>query len=147
MLVCGKSFPRKMGNSQTSTSNNDSSKCSLGKNRRNSNVRGRVLARFGHRKSVPKDLNKSIEIDGAGGSRADGDFSSLQIGNVDTKCSTTYYRRTSSAAAGDGEHSSEDDFNKRLSQFSQCTADSAKDALDFGEFSVLMKIEFKMFSY
>lgn len=132
-----------MGNSQTS---NVSDGKSFGKNRRNSNVKGRMLARFGNRKSkailcADDDFtNVGQQCIGAP-TAADVEATALDNTGSDGHCKLPDY--SSVVVVEHRKKSTDSEANKRISFISQ-GADSAKDALDCGE-SILYCFLFFLF--
>lgn len=147
----------KMGNTQAASQASDSK--ASGKNRRNSNVKGRMLARFGHRKSAQQNkkgtpntdeefTNLELQLGGGGGGGGDGDGDGADETAGCSADATTNERLidiSSSVVVKQQQHFSQrltatdsgaagdDDDNKRISYISQ-GADSAKDALECGKF-------------
>lgn len=121
-----------MGNSQTT---NVSDGKAFGKNRRNSNVKGRMLARFGNRKSkailcADDDYtNVGQQCNGAP-SPADVKVTCFDNTEPDLQCELPDY--SSDMVVEHRKKSADCEANQRISFISQ-GADSAKDALDCGE--------------
>lgn len=121
-----------MGNSQTS---NVSDGKAFGKNRKNSNVKGRMLARFGNRKSkavlYAEDEYTNLEQQCNGAPTAsDVDAQARDNTGLDGHCKMPDY--TSDVVVEHRKKSADSEANKRISFISQ-GADSAKDALDCGK--------------
>lgn len=110
-----------MGNTQGNQ--NDNKNISEKQRNRPSTVRGRVLAKFKSRNSLPtKDI---VTVEPLAVVNCDNEFTNIQTARV--KKDVVY--ETADI------HSSEN-IDKRISQISQ-GADSAKDALDYGKFKLL----------
>lgn len=126
-----------MGNSQTS---NVSDGKALGKNRRNSNVKGRMLARFGNRKSkailcADDDFTNVGQPCKAAPTASDVEATVLDNTELDGHGELSDY--SSVLVVEHRKKSSDSETNKRISFISQ-GADSAKDALDCGKSICIM---------
>lgn len=118
-----KVFVNRMGNLHgNGAAANASTADGSGKSRRNSNVKGRMLARFGHRSRSKAVL-----------SAAEDEFSNVLERLADVVApSTTTTLKSADAKLPLDDVEVDDAIDKRISFISQ-SADSAKDALDCGE--------------
>lgn len=113
-----------MGNTQTASSADQKPPTTV-KNRKNSNVKERVLAKFGHRKTLPKEVvNVKIDEENEGNATCEDEPSCQKIIEPTTSTATDTAKIESIVESAV-------EINKRFSQYSQ-GADSAKDALDCG---------------
>lgn len=121
-----------MGNSQTS---NVSDGKAFGKNRRNSNVKGRMLARFATRKSktiLCADDEFTNVVQHINGAPPASDVQATASENTEPDEHSELPDYTSVMVVEHRKKSADSEANKRISFISQ-GADSAKDALDCGK--------------